>query len=68
VDAEHGGAHEVRLYPNPIPITTGHLHYRIMAEFVEESADREGPGPHNGGRVVRHVDPVHTPYQLLGIL
>jgi hypothetical protein len=39
-----------------------------MAEFVEESTDGERPGPHNGSRVVRHVDPVHTPYQLLGIL
>jgi hypothetical protein len=39
-----------------------------MAEFVEESTDGERPGPHNGSRVVRHVDPVHTPDQLLGIL
>jgi hypothetical protein len=39
-----------------------------MTEFVEESADRKRPGPHDGGRVVRHVDPVHAPHQLLGIL
>jgi hypothetical protein len=68
LDAEHGGAHEVRLYPNPIPITAGHLHDRIMAEFIEKSADRERSGPHNGRRVVRHVDPMHTPDQLFGIL
>ena len=51
-DAEHGRAHEIRLYPDPIPIAAGHLHDRIMAEFVEKSADRQRPGSNHSSRIV----------------
>ena len=67
LDAEHGGAHEIRLHRNTIPVTAGHLHDWIMAGFIEEAAEGERPGTQHCDRVVLPIDPVHAPRPRLGL-
>ncbi len=51
---------QIRLNAYPVSISAGDLHNGIMPLLEKETADSQRPGSHDRGRIIGHIDSMHT--------
>ena len=60
VDAQHGGAEQIGLESDAVPVPAGQLEDGVQSGILQHLAGGERPQTHDGGLVIRDVDEVDT--------
>ena len=68
VNAQHGGAQQIGLEGNAVPVPAGQLEDGVQACILQHLAGGEGAQTHDRGLVIGDVDKVDAGQILLGIL